>query len=618
MDFLEKVRLGTVNLDPGKDTALSSYTAPEKKQEISERLARLSGDLGKGTLEPGQVKVDEDLAGVLVRNTGGFDPSRMRVIAIALVKAKGGWVAAPAPASFDNTGIGFDTKIRQRISALENWMLRNQATDLENIREQSVQKMKHDIQRSLDLKVLRSDSPAEVRDRFLAACAKRDLPAMLGFLGGLKEQYPPDWAERLRSADAAVSAGRRVTWPWRLLMAPEVVRVPVSDGGEQNEGLFSYACLDPAGQSARPSLPKVEILHLDFIKDDDGLWQVNLPPRFLLGPGEKEDESEDDFDQQLLDAFPEGVRKETAENPATGIEQAAASLHQALRDRTLKPLFQLMNLSGDAGAASAGCARAAQSWWALHNPDAPRLAVPLGFYETGKVGIAAFQFFSPREPERLDVRTFYFEKSKAGWLLMSGLRPRNSPSDAEIAARDWAEDRAITWRNNWREQLLSQTRQLDSIAVGNAPSEEEARKLVESWLEAVREGNIEAALRMAVWMNHQAGAARVLQNLGYEIGAAVRDEGKVSVTYTGRGETWTAVGVKSQSRDAVAFPLYLVVATPAGPRILVETDLFANASSGRELLNKEALRRVEEFSAPAAAAELVKLFERFRTDTGKQ
>ncbi len=611
--FLEKVRLGTVNLEPGRDTALSPSTAPEKRQEISRRLVRLAGDLGKGALEAGSTTVDGDLAGVLVRNTGGFDPSRMRVIAIAVVKRKDGWVAAPLPASFDNTGTGFSTEIRRRVTALEGWMLRGQVTDLEEMRERSLEKMRKDIAEAVDIRLLRSGSPAEVRDQFLAACAKRDLAAMLGFLGGLKEVPLPDWAERLRSADAAVAAGRRVGWPWRLLMAPEVVKVPVSDGGEQSEGLFSYACLDPAGQSSRSAMPVVEILHLDFIREEDGLWQVNLPPAFLLGPGEKVGESEGDVDQQLLHSFPAGVRKEVPVKPAASMTEAARFLAEALEADTLGPLLSLMDLEGDPGAANKGCARASQFWWMLHHPDAPRLSVPLGFHENGATGIAAFQFFSPREPERLDVRTFYFEKTAAGWLLMEGLKPTNSPSAPEIAVRDWAEDRLKTWRLSWQTIMLERSQQIQSLPTGGAPSAGEARTLVQSWLEAIRRGDIGSALGMAAWMNKQGAATRTLQNLGYEMGSAVRDGGTATITFVEEGRTWVAVGVKSESEDAVAYPLYLVIGTSAGPRLLIETDLFANASSGRELLNKEALRRVDEFADPEAARELAAMFEKFKT-----
>ena len=612
LEFLEKVRLGSVNLEPGQDTALSTHTSPEKRKQISRRLERLADDLGKGRLETAEVKIDGDFAAVIVRNASGFDPSRVRVLAIGLVKIRNLWLPAPVPSSFENTGAGLVTAARQRVNLLENWMLRGQAAELAHLRDKSRERMQRDIRKAIDPKLLSSASPEKVAAEFLTACRNHQLPAILGFLGGLQETPPDDWADRLRSADAAMTAGKKAGWPWRLLMAPEVARVPVSDGGETTGSLFSFACLDPAGRGTRLSPPKVEILHIELSRSQEGLWQVDLPPSFLLAPGEEEDEAEDDFPQALLDAFPGEIRKQIQVKPAESIAAAAAAVQEALKADSLTPLFALMDLEGDPGTASRGCALAAKAWWQLHNPEAPRLPVPLGFHENGRAGIATFQFFSPREPAALDLKTFYFEKSKSGWLLMPGLKPTNSPSESQIAVREWVADRDKTWRLTWQTKLLADSQRLDSIAEGNAPSEEEARKLVTDWLKATHEADMAAALEMLVTINRQGETARTLQNLGFEIGTALRDEGKASIIHCGRGATWTAVGVKSQAGKSATFPLYLVVATKAGPRLLIAADLFGDPTSGRDKLNEGVLKRMNEFTAPASMGELRALFDKFR------
>lgn len=616
IEFLEKVRLGTVNLDPGKDTALSTHTSPEKRKQISRRLERLAGDLGKGRLETADVKIDEEFAAVIIRNTGGFDPSRVRVISVALVKTKDLWLPAPVPSSFENTGAGLLAAARERLGTLESWMLRGQATELEQLREKSRERMQRDIRAAIDPKLLASDSPEKVAAQFLAACRRQDLPAILGFLGGLQETPPDDWSDRLRSADAAVGAGKNVGWPWRLVMAPEVARVPVKDEGETSASLFSFACLDPAGRGANLSSPKVEILHIELTRDDKGLWKVDLPPSFLLAPGEEADESEDDFDQALLDAFPGEIRKQISVQPAASIGDAASQLHEALRADSLTPLFALMDLEGDPGTASRGCGLAAKAWWQLHNPEASRLAVPLGYHENGRAGIATFQFFSPREPATFDLKSFYFEKSETGWMLMPGLKLTNSPTESQTAVRAWAADRDKTWRSTWQTKMLADSQRLDSIAEGNAPTDEEARKLVEGWLAATHGADIPAVLRMAVTINRQGETARTLQNLGFEMGTALRDGGKTSIVHSARGSTWAVVGVKSQAGNSATFPLYLVIRTNDGPRILIGADLFGDPTSGRDTLNEGVLRRVNNFTTPASAEELRALFDNFRKGIG--
>lgn len=618
LEFLEKVRLGTVNLEPGKDTAISPHTSAEKRKEISKRLERMAGDLGKSPLEAGDVKVDGDLAAVLVRNSGSYDPARMRVFSIGLVKSKNQWLPAPVPASFENTGLSFVSALRGRADALESWMLGNQVTDLEKIRDQSTEKMKREIRNALDPDLLRTSSPEKLSEQFLAACSRRDLPAILGFLGGLQEQLPDNWSERLRAADAAVAAGKRVGWPWRLAMAPEVVRVRVHDAGETNGFLISYACLDPAGKAMKSSRPKVEILHLEFSQSDEGLWKVDPPSTFFLAPDEEPDESDDDFDKDLLDAFPAAVRKQYPAKPASDMASAAAALNEALRSKQAVNVLSLMDLSGDEAAASRGCALATQAWWQLHNPNAPRHPVLLGHHEEGNTGLVAFQFFSPREAERLEMRSFYFEKTPSGWLIMPGVYPTNSPTESQVAVRKWMDNEMRTvWQKNWQASLLKDSQRIDKIKSGNAPSDEQARELVGSWLSAMRDGNIETGLRLTAFTDRPGNASRLLQNLGYELGAASKEDSNANILSIERGETWTIVSVRLHSRGSEIFPLYLAVSTPAGPRLLIETDLFTHASSGRDLLNKSKLGKLRESTEPESYEELLKLIAKFPQLTGK-
>ena len=132
--YLEQVRDGKLNLDPGKATAISPHILEKKRLSIASRLKRLENDLGKGKLELGREKVEGDLAAVLIWKADGFDPSQMQVIPVGMVKRDGRWLATPVPASFENCGISYVADTRKRIEALESWMLRGQVEDLFQLR----------------------------------------------------------------------------------------------------------------------------------------------------------------------------------------------------------------------------------------------------------------------------------------------------------------------------------------------------------------------------------------------------------------------------------------------------------------------------------------------------
>ncbi|HEX7261039.1 MAG TPA: hypothetical protein VF258_04435, partial [Luteolibacter sp.] len=248
IDFLEKVRSRKINLEPGGDTALSPQTAAEKKRQISRRLDRLARDLGSDPLEVGAVKLDENYAAVLVRKVGGIDPSRLQVFSVALVKRGAEWAAAPVPGSFENAGTSHVITLRKRLELLENWMLQEQVADLEKLRAQSAEQMRRKIETGLTAPDLRSLNAEQVGERFLTACERKDLACVLGLLGGLAAEWPDDWSTRLKAANLALGPGADPAYPWRLLTAPEVLRVLVHHEEQPARGLISIGCLDPAGK----------------------------------------------------------------------------------------------------------------------------------------------------------------------------------------------------------------------------------------------------------------------------------------------------------------------------------------------------------------------------------
>ena len=605
IDFLEKVRQGQLDLAPGGDTALSPQTADPKKREIAKRLERMAHDLGSDPLELGAVKLDENFAAVLVRKVGGFDPSRLQVFPVALVKHGTEWSAAPVPASFENAGAGYAIALRKRLETLENWMLREQVLDLEKLREQSADRMRQKIQASLTTAELRGLDAKAAAQRFLTACGQRDLPAILGLLGGLSSSLPDDWPARLKAADSAIAAGSQVKRPWRLITSPDVLRVLVHHEEEEDSCLFSVACLDPSTSETVSSLPRIEIVHFELSKSQDGLWRIDPSAGFLQELENGDEGQDDDLDADLLDEFP---ALWLLKHPTTP-QPAAAQLHQAvvasLQGGDLSSLFKLTRLDAEPPAARKACILAAQTWWILHDPTVVRHAMPLAFQEDENTAFGLFQFFSARDPDKLDFKTLYFQKSKDGWLWVpepdSDTREKfKQPVAAEIKR----------WSGEWQQQLLADSFDLKQIPGNSAPSKEDAQKVVEAWLQASRSGDVKAALRLTARLSDPHGGAAILRNLGHEMISARRSNVSTRVSGIYQGNTWTAVGMEIDQGGKPSHPLYPVIQTPEGPRILIEIDLFA--SRGREFLNKTTLERLNKFGTPAAADDLRSLFAEFQ------
>lgn len=607
--FMEKVRSRKINLDPGCDTALSPQTGEAKRQEIARRLDRIAKDLGNDPLELGAVKLDGDLAAVLVRKLGGYDPGRLQIFPVALVKRDAGWSAAPVPASFENSGVGYAVSLRKRLETLEQWMLHERVADLEHLREQSTARMRRSIEENLSARELRSLSSEQAVQRFLAACEHRRLPEILGLLGGLCARLPEDWAQRLSAADTALAGDRSPARPWRLLVAPEVLRVPVSHEEDGSGALASIACLDPAGDPPESTHPKVELIHLGVSKTPDGFWRIDPSAGFLPDAPSATVETDEDLDADLLDMFPAKLALKHPVSPEPTAGQARDALIAALSDERPTAWAKLIRAQGDPPDVRKLFARAAQIWWESRNNSGARKALPLGFQETEEHAVAVCQFFDTRIPDRMDLKFLFFEKSPMGWLW--------DPVPSEETRKSlqaWTDLQSTTWQNNWRDALLKDCAVIDEIREG-APSESEARALVEKWIHANESGDVAAALKLTARLKTPDSPANTLRNLGHEMTGSRLNLHPATIIGVHQGSMLAAVGAKTDPDGKPAFPLYPVVATPAGPRILLEIDLLAS-SARRDFLNRTALDELRKTSAPAAD-ELKGIFEKHQASARK-
>ena len=604
--FLEKVRDQKINLEPGGDTALSAQTRDPKRREIARRLERMARELDDTPLEVGEVKLDDELAAVLVRKSGGLDPNRMRVFPIALIREESGWKPAPLPASFANTGLGYTPSLRSRIESLQQWMLREQVIELARLRDQSARKIRENIEKSLPVETLRGLDSKQTAERFINACSRRNLPEILGLLGGLSTPPPDDWTLRLSAAEKAL-ATIATPRPWRLLVSKDVLRAAVHHEEDGNTALVSVACLDPSGNSARATVPKFEIVHLELVKSADGFWRIDLPETFLQGPLEVDASDNDNLDQELLDAFTRTLAETCPPSPRPDARQTAQDLADCLHSGELRDLLRLIAPSPEPAKAREILLRAAQVWWTLRDPATSYSLVGLATREQNSHAVALGQFFSTRNPDRFDLRIFHFIKSGDGWLW-------TPLPDAEAAGilDEWTREETQRRQQSWQDELLADCIEIAVLPESGAPNEAEARALVESWLKAAREGDVEGALRHCARLNKPDSKTAVLRNLGYEMTGLQRAPRLPAITAIQREGIWTAVAVDSLSEDNPSFPLYPILQTPEGPRILIEVDLIASASRSREFLNRAALDRLQALS-PAAANSLKRLFAIHKT-----
>ncbi len=610
IDFLEKVRLRKIRLESGGDTAISAHIGDEKRRQIERRLDRIARDLGDDPLEIGPVTQDGNFAAVIIRKVGGFDPSRLQVFPLALVKKDANWSVAPVPASFENSGTGYAPTLRKRLESLEDWMLREQVVDLEKLRAQSANRMRENIETRLPTERLKKTTVGEVAAGFMAACEQRDLPSVLGFLGGLSSNFPDDWALRLKAAEHALTAGTSVTQPWRLLIAPEVLRVVVAKNERKTDGDISIACLDPASTDDGSQEPRIHLLHLKLAKSHDDLWRINLPQTFLLNEKPPAAEADDEPDSQLTDQFPAKWSADFPATPSPTAELAQSALVRALQEASLTTSLRLAKITSPIKEARVSCLAAARLWWRIREPSALRHAMPLALKVEENTAVGLIQIFSSKNPEQLDASPIYYQKSPSGWLWTP-----EPHADVVAEFKPWVDAETRRWPDHWQELLLAEMQVLPHADPPPAPTTEAARTCTESWLAAIRRGDVCEALSLTARLDDPNSRAIVLRNTGYEILSNRGTSQPPEITGVYQGEFSTAVSMRILTDGKHAYPLYPVVSTVNGPRILLEVDLFTSGKRSREFLNADALKRLTRATTAATANDLKTLQGRHQADT---
>jgi hypothetical protein len=594
------------------DTAISPDTPEQRRADIAVRLSKLGRAIRPDDLRVLEEKLDGELAAVLVSQITNYDSNSVQVHAVGMVKGAEQWRPAPLPSSFDNTGLSFRPGFLPRIKALEDWMLRARGEQLVRLKEDAFVLLFEEMRKLRSPDELHEATPDRLAADFLAALKARSLPGALALLGGLEDPRPAEWDETFQAV-ARVLRRPEIEHPhWRLLAAPEAARAVVmtEQGGE--DGMVSIVALDPAGDyEARP---RPRAVHLPFVRSDGGLWRIRLPSELLAPAAQVEVPADDEdlLDADLVAAFPAKLRDAVAASPEATSRGAAEALLLALRAPSFQALAPRLDLEAESAVALDGMNRAARLWQRFHLPDLPAAPVLLELHESGDDACALVQVFSARLPVPAALQVLFFRRGPAGWLANPGFSgaPGLAHAKDSVSLARWSGPALEARERDWTAGLIHR---LGGIPADSAPTEDEAREAVSGWRDAIVAGDVAGMLARSACFDDPAGSSRLLRNSGYELTA--RQRGNILGVH--RAGRWAAVSMRvppaAGDDSADSFPLFVVVATESGPRVLPELDLFDSLARGRELLNRQVWLRLDARLPEAARGELETIFQKHRT-----
>ncbi|MCX8496844.1 MAG: hypothetical protein ORN51_11745 [Akkermansiaceae bacterium] len=613
--FLENLRQfqQISNNSAAEPTEISRQTTEAKKEFIHHRWRQLKRELSEGPLKVAAARVDDDLAAVLIHPECPRDSSRAKAFAIALIKNHETWQVTPMPASFENSNIKHTLDTQKRTTALEIWMLREQVVVAEKLRTEIADRLQQKIEAATDRKQLLLLSPREFTKRFLTACTNRDLPAILGCLGGLSSSLPADWTNRIRMANLAVQSSPKTTHTWHLLTAPEVLRTLVNLDESTDPITASIACLDASTSQPDADLPKVELVDCVLMKRNDHLWRIDPPSDPLQSNETETTETNNVADQKMAAAFPAHWADENPLTPQATAELAHHSWLTAIQEPSPGKLLLLSDLKSPATDATKTCIQAAKLWWSIHQPDAINLPIPLAMRASENSAAAVVQWFSPRDPTHFEPKILSFQKSSSGWLWTFAPNP-----ESYNAIRDWVATETKNLATHWQEILLAECSTITPNTNRPSPSIEDARTWMNTWNSLCQHHDMKQALSLTLRLTTPESDARILQNVGYDIVASNNDPESRIFTKVYQEKNCSAVGAKVILKNGeVSYPLYPLINTRTGPKLLAEIDLIALTHNGRDFLNRTALQRLEHAGEGTLAGELRSILAKHEADIKK-
>lgn len=373
------------------------------------------------------------------------------------------------------------------------------------------------------------------------------------------------------------------------------------------------------------------MIDLPFVRSKAGSWRIRLT-HDLMAPEtrrpatghsnrdpvqaeeerKKKEEEEVQQEAPYVEKFPEKLAESLGTIREKTAREAAEQLLVALRSPSLVPACSRMDLHTTPATALNALGRAGRLWQRIHLPFAEASPVLLEVHEAGDDAWALVQLFSARDSGDPSIECLFFKRDPEGWLANPGFSGESAlPYTTDELAVSTLLEPALAARDaEWWSGLIQK---IGGVAADSAPSEEEARKIVEESRNAVASGDPLRYFSLSVCLDDDRGPLDMLKACSNDLTG--RQAGEILAIH--RAGRWAAASLRVPPMEgddsADSYPMVVLVATPEGPKILPEINLFDPLTENRGLRNRAVLERVGTRLPEGARAELEGIYEKHRT-----
>ena len=606
-----------------KDSMLSAHTGKIRRSAISQRLGRVGRYLRDNDyeLEVTEEKRDGDLAAVIVTAVSRHDPLEVDVFALGLREKKDvRWRVAPVPGSFDNVDLGFDEALEKRAEVLELWMGAERLVRLRALHEKVLGALRERMNGAVPQARIEEADPVQLVTAFVEACREGNLPAAMVLLGQFEEELTEE-DRRLQRVISRGLQGLDDRGYWHLLTSPDVVRVAVQlDGGDDLDAEVALLIFDP--DRGKPvSLVRFVLLYAGK------RWTIELPNGLRLADADRVTfrgallrERDYDEDSRFRNMFEREFEEQHEPSRATTLKEAGARIGKILKEGSLGDFFRFVHRSEDLSESERRTAyRYLGAFWNEFHKDSKAASDGklLEVIEHGDAGVLVFQLISTAQIERLNLTPLFLIRDENGWAISPGVTTGGNYAKLDESKRGRQEEARRRFEEQKDELTRKATAELLSHFVeakaqeGRVVGEREAGQLVQEFRNLLREGKLLESFGCGSLLDPEEGVWEALKAMNYEYRGARQSSTPDREIQVKGGKAWAAVSLRVDSGLGVEpnYPMYLVVATSEGPRIVVDVGLRLATNKGREVLNKRVWERIDAHLEEQESALVRSLFE---------
>lgn len=599
IQYLNKLAQGKIDLS--EDTALSPHCGINKRKIIREQLVFLQnthfkqGDHFKFEAK----KISGDFAAILVRSENKSTPLNTRIHSVALLHRDNQWKPAPIPGSYSNTGYGYEEETETTVRTLEQWMSREKA-----LRESAARKKAGntfltsiiEYEKKLNLDKL---SQKQAVLNLIKQCRKKNLLSILACMGAGSDELSDTIEENVNIISLGLS-NNSTSNEWHLLTKPSVIVQPMKTDAKKKDvviGFWTPLAKKPA-----------RLLYFSTFQAK-GKTFTQLPQELknaMFPENERQHQRwqhrRGDHDE-LLEKLPAALLKN---HPAYLFPDD----NQPLVDRFIKALnahdfsdcLRLLPREGDFFSDAANQKQAltelSNLWGNIERLKTSPLA-DINLIAEENLALLPLQYAKNNRPGEFQLIKIWLLKESDGWHIVpekllhqyANQTIKTTIRKIELKLRSMEEEQ----REKFSQSLMTKTITLSPPLTLDPVSPEKAEATLTQFRTFLRSKETTSALNQCAVLKGTS-SAQTLKTFNYAIRGAADHRDNDYVLGINSAGKWTSISIRTESKTSKTceYPLYLIVNTEKGPKILLDIDLRHATNKGRRLINSRNLNKLKK------------------------